>query len=457
MIDETLYQLATDELNSDQRKPDIWARACALASNDHDEARYLYTNLRVEQMIKEHEQKAKAQVSSGGIPDIDIAKPKDPQGNHPKISLDPAILLEQGASLNEMKELDPALKTNSDTLESTRPGQTSEANLKAEGLELEGDISDISSVSSNEGNSLELSLDDFDLDPADVVQMNDSEPGNRSSIHGQITTADDNSKLEDANTISMEDDPLAYWAQQHQAQLRDSKENYNEPVTDKDTPLGKELERQADELPGQTSDIVSVETVDASTSAKPDYSAPSLGDEPSIADLNATSDAASLTDSPVHYDYADDDNNIANDIINTPTPRPGSGKRYYVYSREGRSKAVKDGVSWPAMFVTLPWLLTKGMLGTSIVYAVLWIILLAGLLTSGFAWMDAGAASSTAAKVWTGLFALLAIVALVYLPFRHGNEWVQNKLINRGYELDALVHAKNPKDAINASLDSASI
>ncbi len=51
MIDEKLYQLATDELNSDKRKPEIWARACALASNDHDEARYLYTNLRVEELV----------------------------------------------------------------------------------------------------------------------------------------------------------------------------------------------------------------------------------------------------------------------------------------------------------------------------------------------------------------------------------------------------------------------
>jgi len=55
MIDEELYQLAADELNSDRRKSDIWARACALASDDHDEARYLYTNLRVEEMLAERE------------------------------------------------------------------------------------------------------------------------------------------------------------------------------------------------------------------------------------------------------------------------------------------------------------------------------------------------------------------------------------------------------------------
>lgn len=55
MIDEELYQQAADELNSDRRRPHIWARACALASDDHDEARYLYTNLRVEELLAERE------------------------------------------------------------------------------------------------------------------------------------------------------------------------------------------------------------------------------------------------------------------------------------------------------------------------------------------------------------------------------------------------------------------
>jgi len=51
MIDEELYKIATDELNSDKRNPEVWARACALACDDHDEARFLYTNLRVEEMM----------------------------------------------------------------------------------------------------------------------------------------------------------------------------------------------------------------------------------------------------------------------------------------------------------------------------------------------------------------------------------------------------------------------
>ena len=54
MREEDLYELATDELNSRSRKADLWARACALATDDVDEARYLYTNLRVEELAIEH-------------------------------------------------------------------------------------------------------------------------------------------------------------------------------------------------------------------------------------------------------------------------------------------------------------------------------------------------------------------------------------------------------------------
>ena len=54
MREENLFQLATEELNSRDRKTELWARACALATDDVDEARYLYTNLRVEELAKEH-------------------------------------------------------------------------------------------------------------------------------------------------------------------------------------------------------------------------------------------------------------------------------------------------------------------------------------------------------------------------------------------------------------------
>jgi len=84
MIDEDLYQQAADELNSERRRPALWARACALASDDHDEARYLYTNLRVEELIAERALASEApdgasanvatsDIASGEIDDITLA------------------------------------------------------------------------------------------------------------------------------------------------------------------------------------------------------------------------------------------------------------------------------------------------------------------------------------------------------------------------------------------------
>ena len=450
MIDETLYQLATDELNSDQRKPDIWARACALASNDHDEARYLYTNLRVEQMLAEQAKKDKALARSGGLPASDMT----------------------------LELLDDTELDDTTPIESTRTGQTSDFNQQADGLELEGE-SEHSSVVGNEG-GLELSLDDFDLDPQEIADMNAAEPGNTSSIHGAVAKPNMPAPAE-KKAISMEDDPLAYWAQQHQEQLRLGEENHKSTGRDSDTARSKELKRQADELPGQQSEIVSVESNTSASTAKPSHTQkikptfhlsqeeqqqqideqellrqqpePEAVTEP-LTQYEPTREPLSA-EAPVNFDYADDNDNLANDVIDASTPRLGSGKRYYVYSRQGKTQAVKDGVSWPAMLLTLPWLLKKGMLGTGIVYAVLWLVLIAGLLTTGFAWMDAAPNASTAIKVWTGLFALLALIGLFYLPFRHGNEWFQKKLQRRGYELDALVHAKNRKEAINTSFDSA--
>lgn len=54
MNEEDLYNIAKDELNSRNRKPELWARACALATDDVDEARYLYTNLRVDELAREN-------------------------------------------------------------------------------------------------------------------------------------------------------------------------------------------------------------------------------------------------------------------------------------------------------------------------------------------------------------------------------------------------------------------
>jgi len=90
MIDEELYELAADELNSDRRKSDIWARACALASDDHDEARYLYTNLRVEEMLAERE--------AGNDPIAAALAPKSP--NSPTADQPTATVVDHSEAMN---------------------------------------------------------------------------------------------------------------------------------------------------------------------------------------------------------------------------------------------------------------------------------------------------------------------------------------------------------------------
>ncbi len=402
MIDEKLYQLATDELNSDKRKPDIWARACALASNDHDEARYLYTNLRVEQMITEQAQKDEELARGGGLPDATLSLEDDTE------------------------ELPPEAKpSGQSTLEDTSDSGIS---LSEDALISDGPDSD---------DQLAKSQENYELDPEDIAAINAAEPGYRSAINGKLDNAAEEAE---SKSISMDENPLAYWAQQHQQQLREGEAQRKPSInvqSTADASLSKELERQANELPGQQSDVVPYEAT---------YSEAESTYDNSRAELDQTETDA------IHYDYAE--STTADDLDGEPRVIPGSGKRYQVYSRRGRVLAVKDGVSWPAMLFTLPWLLTRGMLGTAIVYALLWLVLLAGLLTTGFAWLDASPDASTAIKVWTLVFAGLALIALLYLPFRHGNKWLAAKLEKRGYNLESLVYAKSHKDAVTASINS---
>lgn len=402
MIDEKLYQLATDELNSDKRKPDIWARACALASNDHDEARYLYTNLRVEQMITEKAKKDEELARGGGLPDGTL-------------SLD-----------DDTEELPPESKPTATT--------TANDTLNSE-LTLSEDP--LFSKSPDSGDLQAQTQEKYELDPEDIAAINAAEPGNRSAIDGKLVNAEDEAE---SKSISMDENPLAYWAQQHQQQLREGEANRkpSNPVqSTADESLSKELERQVHDLPGQQSDLVSYEAAYSATDSTLD---------------NQRSDFDQTDNDAIHYDYAD--STTAERLEGEPLVIPGSGKRYQVFSRRGRVLAVKDGVSWPAMLFTFPWLLTRGMFGTAIVYALLWLVLLAGLLSTGFAWLDASPTASTAIKVWTLVFAGLAIIALLYLPFRHGNKWLAAKLEKRGYNLDTLVYAKNRKEAVTASINS---
>ena len=66
----------------------------------------------------------------------------------------------------------------------------------------------------------------------------------------------------------------------------------------------------------------------------------------------------------------------------------------------------------------------------------------------GLNWIDAGDSASDLTKLATLGFGLLAVIGILYIPFRHGNNWRSEKLERRGFELVAHVKAGNPGKAI---------
>jgi len=134
-----------------------------------------------------------------------------------------------------------------------------------------------------------------------------------------------------------------------------------------------------------------------------------------------------------------------------------TGAPYSVYRRDTRVQAVKDGVSWSALLMTVPFLIYRQLFGTAIVYTLMSIILLAGLLVMGLAWFDAGIAATPLVKGATIGFAVLAAIGLLYIPFRYGNTWRGDKLENRGFEFIAKVRAKNPGKAIAQARRAAAL
>lgn len=68
MSDENLYLEATKEVEGENRRPDLWAKAVALSEGDKEKAKYKYINIRVEQLA------SKAQERRSGLAE----EPLDP-------------------------------------------------------------------------------------------------------------------------------------------------------------------------------------------------------------------------------------------------------------------------------------------------------------------------------------------------------------------------------------------
>ena len=182
MIDEELYKRAADELNSERRRPHIWARACALANDDHDEARYLYTNLRVEELLAEQA----AGDATASVPATDTEA----------LSLEPL----------ETERTDGDAATDEAAFE---PPASRRAGLDAAPSEPLSLPATSGTRPASERDRLTLELDEerpFGLDPSEVARENDAQREPISAIDGRrITPAEvvGESRPEDGGRTSM--------------------------------------------------------------------------------------------------------------------------------------------------------------------------------------------------------------------------------------------------------------
>lgn len=597
MIDEELYQQAADELNSDRRRPHIWARACALASDDHDEARYLYTNLRVEELLAEREAGLGETVTTGSEsedhdatlalelvdPDLEADGSSAPIGlDTDSFSLDeytgedeirpaadpaddelnlssPATLhdplddsIDDGlellpTGLSEENEAAPTPGERQIEAEQTEvyiprassvsaPGQAeftqepdeiplsqmerdyhekfSDKSFEEEARRIEEilnstldessdldgtavmdfeaeDLAEFQASLAAEDDDIPDDVDLFDDLPLSSTASNGTDESHaQSSAEGALNQ--NNAQLDElldgifddsqalhtspeseailtadfsdasgtqAILVDDELDWLDSSAADADAEDKQSLEPYA-PATDtlSDTDkLAQELERQADDMPGQTSDIIPHPVLDADIhEAQEAKSTDSTEADDSLSDKVAASAAGAAAGAAAGVAAAafTADNADASTIIRDNREFPmdlsegDRGTLFNVYRRDSQVQAVKDGVSWSALFLTLPYLIYRHLFGTALVYTVMSLIILVGLLVSGLSWLDAGSSASTAIKACTGGFALLALVGLLYIPFRYANDWRSEKLEDRGFELVAWVTARNPGKAI---------
>lgn len=563
MIDEELYQQAADELNSDRRRPHIWARACALASDDHDEARFLYTNLRVEELLAEQASGVQSSTSSSETdndstlalaPIDETASEDDIKGFLDDIdltdgdaSIPSSISAPSGIDTEKSREallnlepltldLDPAessyskiastkpgvddhlepdadlmadyVPENPDVLDDTYAGDNLEeedfekelANFKAEQNDAGhlSELSDEDPFSSDDldqpdlDNTTNFSLDADEIaqfqapeEPSKPKQLIDLDPSEYVDADLTAVNSDDltqaNIGVLDAHTNELDEmleearyqpgepeisDPEMDWLDDEPFSMDATSERETsaarEPTIIEPDPYTDELNRQADELDLGHSDD---QTADYSQQIAEDLSQDKDFPEPAqiasetptdnpipVAAAASASAAALVASAPDLSSPGLRDKTDSHDIDNSDYPldltHGRKGKNYSVYRRNNQIQAVKSGVSWSALFLTLPYLVYRHLFGTALAYIVLWIVAIGGLVLSGLVWLDTGANVTPLVQACTIGFALLTFIGLIYLPFRYGNSWRSDKLETRGFEMVALAKARNPGRAI---------
>lgn len=449
MIDEDLYKIATDELNSGARKPEVWARACALASDDHDEARFLYTNLRVEEMLNTDGKQRTFSTSeqhrggSVGVPmRIDA------------VDLEPAVSFG-----SELLDDEDSLDSTLAQVESSRAGVDSISSQlptdELDSFEMDDPNAPASASGTDVMSDKVVELDDETMAELAALSTENAHASTVSSITG-ISENDDHIADDHVNKVAADS------SENVSSMFGTSSTANHEQFLSQDQPSSSAIvSLPADEPSYQRQnnslDVSNLEGDALSNLEDHDATAESayVDANPTDAANAANDDAASVQgEIPTQFDrtdYSDTTQLIAKDssIDATSALDTGVGRSFLVFNRHGALKGIKRGVSWPALFFTLPWLLSKTLFGTAFVYACLWLVSLGGLLSSANRWFMVGADASLNIKLWTGAFALLVIVGLFYLPFRFGNRWVAEKLQSRGFKYEGSVSAENKLDAVD--------
>ena len=568
MIDEDLYQQAADELNSDRRIPSLWSRACSLASDDHDEARFLYTNLRVEELLAERE-KAKHAPSAEVLSDSPDTDDNDSTQSFEKLTLseddlnvssdlsgdttlsdslaaaldsdspnlDSSVSIESFNSdtINNKPDPDAALMGDyiPETVDSLKDSTADDAldldsTLSGDAMDLDDTISDdaldlddtisdddlinrdfeqeLARFKAEEARHDELADNsDNNLPPASQTPERSIQAGSNFTLdHADIPTADidntpehDQTNLDDLTQANVDvlslhandlDDMLVKpeqptspaaeadadmsWLENDDAEPADTfkPQQPADAIIYDDDIRSDELSRQADELDESLAAYESNESLGLS-SRYDESQAYSAGDVTGKElENNAQGAPAQLAPpAPPTLDLAADQpraSAIADSATNGLRQRTDAmyspelpldltqgqkGKLYSVYKRNNEAQAVKKGVSWTALFFTLPYLLYRHLFATAFTYALLWVVAVGGLIISGLAWLNAGAEVTPLTQACTIGFGLLAFIGLIYLPFRYGNEWRAERLEDRGFEHIATTRAKNPGRAISSA------
>ncbi len=392
MIDEELYVLATQELNSDRRRADLWDRAIALASDDHDEARYLYTNLRVEELVEER----KAAELREQVDENDSAPASEP--GTPTLSDNPL----SGDDL-EFEDMSP-------TAPPAAP-DVSWMNLKDEvdpGAAAGGIPSPIDEEHPRIANQTSLFIDgNGSAEPPELDPLERTEPEG-------FVMADDSMELtapDDLPPVNLDPDLTEAPDSSADSSLDSGHLESTQDISDDE--FDTNMTGNMDDIPLPEAEIP----------------ATPIDNTEAVAGVAAATSAAAAAG---------------------VQPPLKAGPAYRVLEhRDGSRAAVKMGKSLPAMLVTLPWLLSKRLWGTAIVYLLMAAVLLFGLLSTGLGLLDAGDSASLQQKLVFAGFALLALIGLLYLPWSQGNSWIAGRLMRQGYRPKLAVNAQTARDALD--------